>query len=42
MPVALAHREVTHLSVTRRGDFIIVDIKANAFYITWYAILSVA
>lgn len=26
-----AHREVTHLSVMRRGDFIIVDIKANAF-----------
>ncbi|MGM0481093.1 MAG: tRNA pseudouridine(38-40) synthase TruA [Pseudomonadota bacterium] len=24
-------REVTHLTVTRRGDFIIVDIKANAF-----------
>lgn len=26
-----ANREVTHLSVSRRGDFIIVDIKANAF-----------
>lgn len=26
-----AHREVTHLNVHRRGDFIIVDIKANAF-----------
>ena len=26
-----AHREITHLNVHRRGDFIIVDIKANAF-----------
>ena len=26
-----AHRQVTHLQVSRRGEFIIVDIKANAF-----------
>lgn len=26
-----AQREVTHLSVSRRGEFLIVDIKANAF-----------
>lgn len=26
-----AHRHISHLRVTRRGDFIIVDIKANAF-----------